>query len=42
MVRKCALRYFGPFRLVAPEPYELDIHEACASALDKLLLPPAV
>jgi hypothetical protein len=31
-----------PFRLEAPEPYELDIHEACASALDKLLLPPAI
>jgi len=31
-----------PFRLEAPEPYELDIHEACASALDKLLLLPAV
>jgi hypothetical protein len=31
-----------PFRLTAPEPYELDIHEACAAALDKLLLPPAI
>lgn len=30
-----------PFRLVAPESAELDIHEACARALDKLLLPPA-
>jgi hypothetical protein len=29
------------FRLTAPEPLELDIHEACASALDTLLLPPA-
>ena len=32
----------APFRLVAPEPFEIDIHEAWASALDKLLLPPAV
>jgi hypothetical protein len=30
-----------PFRLTPPEPAELDIHEACARALDKLLLPPA-
>lgn len=29
------------FRLTAPEPAELQIHEACAQALDKLLLPPA-
>jgi hypothetical protein len=30
------------FRLTAPEPLELDIHAACADALDKLLLPPAL
>jgi hypothetical protein len=30
------------FRLTAPEPLELDIHEACARALDHLLLPPAM
>jgi hypothetical protein len=30
------------FRLTAPEPLEVDIHEACAQALDRLLLPPAV
>jgi hypothetical protein len=30
------------FRLTAPEPLERDIHECCADALDKLLLPPAV
>jgi hypothetical protein len=30
------------FRLTSPEPLELDIHEACAQALDKLLLPPAM
>jgi hypothetical protein len=30
------------FRLTAPEPLEFDIHQACADALDKLLLPPAV
>jgi hypothetical protein len=29
------------FRLTAPEPLELDIHERVAEALDKLLLPPA-
>lgn len=29
-------------RLTAPEPSERDIHEACAQALDKLLLPPAM
>jgi hypothetical protein len=29
------------FRLTVPEPLESDIHEACASALDRLLLPPA-
>lgn len=31
-----------PFRLVAPVVPELDIHQACAQALDRLLLPPAV
>jgi hypothetical protein len=31
-----------PFRLVAPEPSERDIHESVAEALDKMLLPPAV
>ncbi len=30
------------FRLEMPEPEELDIHEACANALDRLLGPPAV
>jgi hypothetical protein len=30
------------FRLTAPEPLEVDIHEACAQALDRLLLPPAM
>jgi hypothetical protein len=30
------------FKLTAPEPLEVDIHQACAEALDKLLLPPAV
>jgi hypothetical protein len=30
-----------PFRLTAPEPSELDLHAACASALDALLLDPA-
>lgn len=30
------------FRLTAPEPMELDIHHACADALDKLLGPPAL
>lgn len=30
-----------PFRLTMPVPLEVDIHEACAGALDKLLLPPA-
>lgn len=29
------------FRLTAPGPSERDIHEACADALDRLLLPPA-
>jgi hypothetical protein len=29
------------FRLTAPVPVERDIHEACAQALDRLLLPPA-
>jgi hypothetical protein len=32
----------APFRLVPPEPLELDIHERCAEVLDKLLLPPAM
>jgi hypothetical protein len=31
-----------PFRLVAPEPLEVDIQETCAAALDRLLLPPAM
>jgi len=30
------------FKLTAPEPLERDVHEACASALDNLLLPPAM
>jgi hypothetical protein len=30
------------FRLTAPEPSELDLHAACAQALDKLLAPPAM
>lgn len=30
------------FRLKAPELSEREIHEACASMLDKLLLPPAM
>lgn len=30
------------FKLTAPEPAERDLHEAVASALDALLLPPAV
>jgi hypothetical protein len=30
------------FRLTAPIPFERDIHEGCADALDKLLKPPAV
>jgi hypothetical protein len=29
------------FRLTAPQPLERDVHEACAKALDALLLPPA-
>jgi hypothetical protein len=29
------------FRLTAPEPLEVDTHEACARTLDRLLLPPA-
>ena len=29
-------------KLTAPEPSERDIHEACAQALDRLLLPPAM
>ena len=32
----------APFRLQAPDPLELDIHEVCASALDRLLAPPAM
>ncbi|HSR76408.1 MAG TPA: hypothetical protein VLN57_07455 [Xanthobacteraceae bacterium] len=28
--------------MTAPEPLEHDIHQACAEALDKLLLPPAL
>jgi hypothetical protein len=31
-----------PFRLKTPDPLEADIHEACARALDRLLLPPAM
>ena len=34
-------RRLPKFRLTAPEQRERDIHEACAQALDKLLLPPA-
>jgi hypothetical protein len=30
------------FKLTPPDPFEADIHEACADALDKLLMPPAV
>jgi hypothetical protein len=30
------------FRLTAPEPLELDTHAACADALDRLLMPPAM
>jgi hypothetical protein len=29
------------FRLTPPEPLEVDIHAACAKALDALLMPPA-
>jgi hypothetical protein len=32
----------APFRLTMPEPSENDVHVACADALDKLLLPPAM
>jgi hypothetical protein len=32
----------APFRLQAPDPLELDIHEVCASALDRPLAPPAM
>jgi hypothetical protein len=32
----------APFKLTMPEPLERDIHEAVASALDTLLLPPAI
>jgi hypothetical protein len=35
-------RRAAPFRLSAPEPFEHDIHAACADALDKLLAPPAM
>lgn len=31
-----------PFRLRRPEPLELDVHEARARALDRLLAPPAM
>lgn len=31
-----------PFKLTAPAPMEREVHEACARALDLLLLPPAV
>ena len=31
-----------PFRLRMPEPLEADTHAACAQALDRLLMPPAV
>ena len=31
----------GRFKLTMPEPSEVQIHEACARALDALLLPPA-
>ena len=31
-----------PFRLVAPELYEIDVYQQCAVALDKLLMPPAI
>jgi hypothetical protein len=31
-----------PFRLTAPEPGELEIHEHCARVLDALLQPPAM
>lgn len=30
------------FRLTAPEPFERDLHVACARALDRLLMPPAM
>ena len=30
-----------PFRLTAPEPSELDLHETVASLLDRCLIPPA-
>jgi hypothetical protein len=30
------------FKLTAPEPSELDLHAACAQALDKLVAPPAL
>jgi hypothetical protein len=31
----------APFRLTAPIPPEVDLHEATAAALDRLILPPA-
>jgi hypothetical protein len=31
-----------PFKLTSLEPLEVDIHEACAQALDRLLLPPTM
>jgi hypothetical protein len=31
-----------PFRLAIPDPREVDLHESCARALDRLLAPPAV
>jgi hypothetical protein len=31
-----------PFKLTSLEPLEVDIHESCAAALDRLLLPPAM
>ena len=31
----------APFKLTAPTPLERDIHQRCADALDRLLLPPA-
>lgn len=31
-----------PFKLAPPIPLERDIHQQCADALDRLLMPPAV
>jgi hypothetical protein len=31
-----------PYKLVSREPLEYEVHEACARALDHLLLPPAL